>query len=89
VLGRFKKFFTMRYAELRSLFTIPASYPYVSVVQIDPADHRRLARMVDERPELRVLGTLDKQPDRWTVYVGCASRRVQAEFDHRIDQVFL
>ncbi|MFZ6761414.1 hypothetical protein [Pseudoroseomonas sp. WGS1072] len=77
----------MRYAELRPFFTIPESHPYVSVTQIDPADHRRLTRMVDSRPELRVLGTLDRQPDRWTVYVGCASRRVQSEFDHWSDNL--
>ena len=48
------------------------------------------ANLFQERratPELRVLGTLDKQPDRWTVYVGGASRRVQSECEHWIDNL--
>jgi predicted metalloprotease len=87
MLGRCKKSHAMRYAEIRP-FRVLESHPHVSIVQIDPADHRRLTRLVDDRPELRVLGTCDKHADQWTVHVGCASQRVRDQFDELISEWF-
>jgi hypothetical protein len=63
----------MRYREI----TPPPSHPYITKLEIDPADLHRLRRMADNAPELRVLDFDDSTPDRWAVRVGCASRRVQ------------
>lgn len=78
----------MRYSEIRGIARPPASHPHVTQARIDPADHRRLTRMIDERPELKVLGTDDRHADRWTVQVACASRRVRADFDDMVQNVF-
>ena len=36
--------------------------------------------MIEGRPELKVFGTDDQHPDQWTVFIGCASERVRADF---------
>ncbi len=71
----------MRPSEIEHPFRVPDTHPYVAELRIDPADHRRITRIIDERPELRLLGTLDQQPDEWIMLVGCASRRVREQFE--------
>lgn len=55
----------------------PASHPYLVTLSIDPADWRRVERMIDDRPELRLLDLDDRHAERWTVTIGCASDRVR------------
>jgi len=62
----------MQYRELAP----PASHPHVVRLQIDPFDWQRLERLIDQSRELRLLSVDDRQPDAWTVIVGCASARV-------------
>ncbi|MDO9714292.1 hypothetical protein [Paracraurococcus lichenis] len=62
-------------------FRAPHSHRYKTVARIDPADHRRLKRFIEDRPELRLLGIEDNLPDQWGVHVGCASERVRDDFD--------
>ena len=71
----------MRHAEIERRYRIPETHPHVAIVTIDPADHHRITRMIAERPELRDLHTDTSEPDLWTMHVGCASKRVQDEFE--------
>jgi hypothetical protein len=73
----------MRYNEIRHRKS--ATHPYVATVSIDPADHHQLVRHVDQREELCVVSTDTSTPDQWTVRVGCASRRVQDQFENLMD----
>jgi ribulose bisphosphate carboxylase small subunit len=78
----------MRYSEVRRAYRTPDTHPHVATISIDPADHRRISRMIAERPELRDLYTDTSTPDRWTMHVGCASKRVRDEFDDWINGAF-
>ena len=53
------------------------SPPYTVTLSIDPADWRRVERMIEDRPELRLVHLDDARADRWTIIVGCASDRVR------------
>lgn len=77
----------MKHVEIEHFFKIPQSHPYVSVAAIDPADHRRFIQQIDSQRELKLLGIIDQQPDQWMAYVGCASKRVQADFDSWVDNL--
>jgi hypothetical protein len=78
----------MYQVEIEHLFSIPDSHPYVSVAAIDPFDYERFVDSVEGRPELKILGKQDKQPDTWKIYVGCASKRSQQNFDDWVNNVF-
>lgn len=78
----------MRYAEIEQDYRIPDTHPYVAAVKIDPADHRQISRMIADRPELRLLHTDSRQADKWTIHVGCASKRVQSDFEDWISSAF-
>lgn len=78
----------MRYNDIKSPFRAPPSHPYRTVARIDPADHRRVERFVEGRPELRLLGAENGQRDEWAVHVGCASERVRADFDEWVYNTF-
>ena len=78
----------MRYSDLTHLYKAPPSHPHQTTAVIDPADHCCIERFIDERPELRLLGTEDKLPDQWTIHVGCASARVCEQFDDWVGDTF-
>ena len=61
--------------------TAPTSHPYVAEITLDPADLHRLERFIDDARELRLLDVDDRQPDQWTVRVGCASDRVRERLE--------
>lgn len=61
--------------------TLPESHPHLVTIHIDPADWRRVERMIDDAPELRLLDLDGSHADRWTVRIGCASERVRDAVD--------
>lgn len=77
----------MRYAEIEHGAKAPALHPYISVAEIAPADYPQLLHMLDDHPELRLIGTVDCLPAPWIAYVGCASRSVQNAFDAWINSL--
>lgn len=79
---------TMRYNDIKAPFRTPTSHPYRTVARIDPADHRRVEKFVANDPALKVLGTEDRQPDEWTVHIGCASKQVRSNFDEWVYRTF-
>jgi len=79
---------TVRYSNPTHLFKGPASHPHQTTAVIDPADHHRVERFIDNHPELRLLGTEDKRPNQWIIHVGCASERVCDAFDNWIGDAF-
>jgi hypothetical protein len=62
----------MRYHEIGS----PTSRPYIAEIAIDPANFQRVQRLTEDRPEVRLLDFDDREADRWTVWIGCASEAV-------------
>ena len=67
----------MRYREI----VAPTSHPHNVKISIDPADLRRLERLIEDARELHLLDVDDRTPDRWSVRVGCASERVRERFE--------
>ena len=78
----------MRYNDLKSPFRAPTSHPYEASARIDPADLRSVEQFVANDPALKLLGTEDRQPDEWTVHVGCASERVKSNFEEWVRDTF-
>jgi hypothetical protein len=64
----------MRQTELQSPFAGTATHPYVSTIPMDPVEVGRFVRMAEDQPDVRLLGIDRRTPDRWTVFVACASR---------------
>jgi hypothetical protein len=64
----------MRQTELQSPFTGTTTHPYVANILLDPAEVARFIRMADDQNDVRLLGIDQRTPDRWTVFVACASR---------------
>lgn len=56
---------------------LPKSHPYLATLTIDPADWHRFEQMADDRPEIRIRKLDRSEPDRWIVYVACASVAVK------------
>lgn len=54
----------------------PPSHPHITTITIDPADWRRIERIIEERPELRLVDLDDRQSGEWRITIGCASERV-------------
>jgi hypothetical protein len=63
---------SMRYHEISP----PSSHPHVAEITIDPVHFRRLQRLTEDHPEVRLLNFDDREPDCWTVWIGCASEVV-------------
>jgi hypothetical protein len=53
------------------------THPYLAALVMDPADWWRFERDFEDRPEVKIMKIDRRTPDHWTVYVGCASQRVQ------------
>ena len=66
----------MRYHEIISRPAAPDSHPYTADISLDPADFSAFERLMQERPEVRLLARVDR-PDAWTVHVACASEAVR------------
>jgi hypothetical protein len=66
----------------------PHSHRHTTMIQTNPADHRRIEQFIDNDPALKLLGTENCQPDEWTIHVGCASERVRSNFDHWVYRTF-
>jgi hypothetical protein len=79
---------TMRYNDIKAPFRAPTSHPYRTVGRIDPADLRRVEKFVPNDPTLKLLGIEDRQPDEWTVHIGCASKQVRSNFDEWVYRTF-
>jgi hypothetical protein len=62
----------MRYSEIAP----PRTHPYIVSRNVDPVDYQSLQRVIDNRPELRLINCDDSEPDQWVVRIGCASRAV-------------
>lgn len=56
---------------------IPATHPHVATITIDPGDWRRIERVIEERPELRLLHLDDGRANHWRVTIGCASEQMR------------
>jgi hypothetical protein len=67
---------TMRYHEIARRPAAPETHPYVVDIAIDPADFRKFERLMQDRPEVRLLCRVDG-PRSWTVHVACASAAVR------------
>jgi hypothetical protein len=67
----------MRYHEIIG----PRSHPYIATISIDPADFRQFERLTEDRPEFRLLHCEDREPDCWTLSVGCASAEVASRLE--------
>jgi len=55
----------------------PKTHPHIATIIIDPADWRRIETVFEDRPEVKIIGSDRQTPDRWTIFVGCASERVR------------
>jgi ribulose bisphosphate carboxylase small subunit len=64
---------------------VPSTHPHIAIIEIDPADHCSVTRLISKKPELRLVHCDDQQPNTWTLYVGCASIRVKIDFEHWAD----
>jgi hypothetical protein len=53
------------------------THPYLATLVMDPADGWRFERDFEDRPEVMIMKVDRRTPDHCTVYVGCASQRVQ------------
>lgn len=56
---------------------IPTTHPHVVTIDIDPGEWRRIERVIEERPELRLLHLDDGRANQWRVVIGCASEAVR------------
>lgn len=66
----------MRYSEIRARPAAPDSHPFVTDIAIDPAEFSTFERLMQDRPEVRLLARIDR-PDAWVVHVACASETVR------------
>jgi hypothetical protein len=65
----------MRYCEIASRPAAPDSHPYTTDISIDPAEFSTFERLMQNRPEVRLLARVNR-PDTWIVHVACASEAV-------------
>jgi hypothetical protein len=71
----------MRYSEIASRPAAPDSHPYTTDISIDPAEFSTFERLMQDRPEVRLLCRIDR-PDTWIVHVACASEAVRLRLHH-------
>lgn len=56
---------------------LPTTHPHLATLTINPADWHRFEQMAEERPEIKIRKLDQSEPDRWAVYVACASETVK------------
>jgi hypothetical protein len=66
----------MRYCEIAARVAAPDTHPYVADITIDPAEFSTFERLMQDRPEVRMLARIDG-PDVWVVHAACASAPVR------------
>jgi hypothetical protein len=64
----------MRQTELESPFTCSDTHPYLASIVMNPTDVGRFLRITEDQPDVAALGIDKRKPDRWTVFVACASK---------------
>ncbi len=66
----------MRYHEIHRRPAAPDSHPFTADITIDPTELSTFERLMQDRPEVRLLARIDR-PNAWVVHVACASERVR------------
>jgi len=62
---------------VRRRFRLPAGYPVLAEITLDPADWFRFERLVGDTPATRIVGHDDPHDGWLTVHVACASDEVR------------
>jgi hypothetical protein len=78
----------MRYCEIAARPAAPETHPYVADITIDPAEFSTFERLMQDRPEVRLLARVDR-PDTWIVHVACESEAARRYLVDRLELTFL
>lgn len=73
----------MRYTEVAPPFVATKIHPHVSSLCLDPLEVRQFLHRSENQPGVRVFGIDQRNPDRWAVFVGCASRDGQDQLESK------
>jgi hypothetical protein len=66
----------MRYCEIAARVAAPDTHRYVADISLDPTEFSTFERLMEDRPEVRLLARVDR-PDVWVVHVACANAAVR------------
>jgi hypothetical protein len=67
----------MRHIDITCPHSPPATHPYVTTLLLDPSDVAKFERLFANEPAVKILGIDQSPPDKWRVFVACASRATQ------------